>query len=403
MPPLKRRSVLSDLTVVVPHPGGMTVLSRRPVLRWLLPAFLALVLAAAGSAIGVITAAARSGLPHRSAAQLLVDVQGARLDGLSGTIVQNADLGLPQLPDTGGSGSSDPTSLVSGSHTLRLWYAGPNRFRVALLGSLGEYDLVRNGTDLWTWSSKDKSAGHHVVPLERRAPHSLASASPVTPQKAAEAALRAITPTTRVSTDGTAVVAGRSAYELLLQPRGSGSLVGSVRIAIDGKTHVPTRVQVFAKHAGKPAFEVGFTSFDPSRPAASVFRFNPPAGTKVTDGSYRPLTAQSARQMHAQRAGQRPAQPAGQPRAVGTGWATVLVAKTPQGGLGATAGSGGASNSAVPGQLAQVMRALPRVSGRWGSGRLLQGTLFSAVLTDDGRIAVGAVSPQRLYAALSHG
>ena len=60
------------------------------------------------------------------------------------------------------------TSLVSGSHTLRLWYAGPNRVRLALLGSLGESDLVRNGTDLWTWSSRDKSATHHKVPLTKQ-------------------------------------------------------------------------------------------------------------------------------------------------------------------------------------------------------------------------------------------
>ena len=50
----------------------------------------------------MLTAAARGGLPERSPAQLLVDVQKARLDGLSGTIVQNADLGLPSLPGVGG-------------------------------------------------------------------------------------------------------------------------------------------------------------------------------------------------------------------------------------------------------------------------------------------------------------
>ena len=363
----------------------MTVLPRRPLLRWLVPAILALVLAAAGSAVGVITAAARSGLPHRSAAQLLVDVQKARLDGLSGTIVQNADLGLPALPGTGGSGSSSMSSLVSGSHTLRLWYAGPNRFRLALLGSLGESDVVRNGRDLWTWSSKDKSAGHHVVPRSKDAPESLASTTPMTPQRAADAALHAIGSTTRVSTAGTAVVAGRSAYELLISPRDRGSLVDTVRIAIDSRTHVPTRVQVFARHHSQPAFEVGFTSFSPTRPAASVFRFNPPPGTHVSKASSDPLAGH-----HRPAAGADGSGPA-RPRVVGSGWTTVMVTRVPQGAL---QGSG---------SMGEVLGALPKVSGSWGSGRVLQGTLFSAVLTDDGRVAVGAVSPQRLYAALSHG
>jgi hypothetical protein len=48
-----------------------------------------------------------------------------------------------------------------------------------------------------------------------------------------------------------------------------------------------------------------------------------------------------------------------------------------------------------------MLQALPPVSGSWGSGHLLQGTLFSAVLTNDGRVAVGAVPPRMLYDALA--
>jgi hypothetical protein len=41
------------------------------------------------------------------------------------------------------------------------------------------------------------------------------------------------------------------------------------------------------------------------------------------------------------------------------------------------------------------------VSGTWGSGRLLSGTAFTAVLTDDGRLAVGAVPQELLFEALA--
>jgi outer membrane lipoprotein-sorting protein len=360
----------------------MSLFEHRPTLRWTAPVVAAVLLATGGSLVGVITASARDGLPHRSASQLLVDVQSARLDGLSGTVVQNSNLGLPSLPGVGGSGSSDMTSLVAGSHTLRLWYAGPNRVRLALLGSLGESDLVRSGPDLWSWSSADKSATHRTVePSKTDAPGTLASGSPVTPQQAADTALKAISPSTRVSTDGTAVVAGRSAYELVLQPRDTSTLVDSVRIAIDGKTHVPTRVQVFAKNVSKPAFEVGFTSFDPTTPAASVFRFNPPPGTKVTESGSPQGTSSGKGPASASPAGSRP-------RVVGAGWTSVVVARVPG---GATSGSG---------PMSQVLRALPTVSGSWGSGHLLKGTLFSALLTDDGRIVIGAVAPDALYSAL---
>ena len=70
-----------------------------------------------------------------------------------------------------------------------------------------------------------------------------------------------IDPTTKVTVDGTASVAGRSAYELVLAPRDTRSLVGDVRIAVDSKTSVPLRVQVHAAGAtGRPAFETTFTS-----------------------------------------------------------------------------------------------------------------------------------------------
>jgi outer membrane lipoprotein-sorting protein len=273
--------------------------------------------------------------------------------------------------------------LVSGSHTLRVWYAGPDRVRLALLGSLGESDVVRTGTDLWTWSSADKSATHRTVPLATRgsdAGHTGTGTS-MTPQQLADQALGAITPTTKVSTDGTAQVAGRSAYELVLQPRTSATLVDSVHIAIDGATHIPLRVQVFARGATKPALEVGFTSFDPTAPPASVFAFNPPPGTKVTQGSGTSATPGAT--------GKSPEAKTAEPTISGTGWSSVVVTKLP----GGTLGKGN--------PLAGMVDRLPVVHGAWGSGHVLRGTLFSAVLTDDGRLAVGAVAPEALYAALA--
>jgi outer membrane lipoprotein-sorting protein len=372
------------------HPWPMNPFTRQPAARWLVPAVAAVVLAAGASVGGVLTAAARGGLPERSPAQLLVDVQKARLDGLSGTIVQNADLGLPSLPGVGGAGSSDMTSLVSGSHTLRLWYDGPNKVRLALLGSLGESDLVRNGTDLWTWSSKDKSATHRDVALTKEGtPEKLADSAPLTPQEAAEAALAAVSSTTTVSADGTATVADRPAYELVVQPKDAGSLVESVHIAIDGETHVPTRVQIFAKNSQHPSFEVGFTSFDPSTPASSAFGFNPPPGTKVTEGSGSSAHDQlaSPRQGFEEQPGK--ASPKPKPQIVGTDWTSVVIVHLP----------GDASSGSA--QLTKMLKVLPTVSGAWGSGHLLRGTLFSALLTDDGRLVIGAVPPEALYSALA--
>jgi outer membrane lipoprotein-sorting protein len=356
--------------------------------RWVVPAVAVVAFVGAGPLVAAVTADAHGSLPPRTAAQLLVDVQHAKLTALSGTVVETTDLGLPALPSIGGEGgdAASFSSLVSGSHTLRVWYDGPNRIRLALLGQLGESDLVRNGTDLWSWSSKSNTATHWTVPAGEHGPTmgpTGTAGQGTTPQAAAEAALKAINPSTLVATDPTATVAGRPAYVLSLVPRDARSLVGSVRIAIDGKTHIPTRVQVFARGASTPAFQVGYTSFTTSRPSASVFGFSPPPGATVKQGSHPSATREPRMKAHDHGSA---------PQVVGQGWTSVLVSHVPS---DATQGTGG------PGSLGALLGHLPTVTGSWGSGHLLRSSLFSAVLTDDGRIAVGAVPPQLLYDALA--
>jgi hypothetical protein len=77
---------------------------------------------------------------------------------------------------------------------------------------------------------------------------------------------------------------------------------------------------------------------------------------------------------------------------VGSGWTSVLVARVP-------AETSDNPEQGAPGALAGMLKALPKVSGTWGSGSLLTSRLFSALLTDDGRILLGAVGPERLYQA----
>ena len=351
-------------------------------LRWGAPVAAAAVLVGVGPAFTAITADAHGTLPPRTAAQLLVDVRQAQVKALSGTVVETSDLGLPTLPSLGGRGGGGASfsSLVSGSHTMRVWYGGPDQVRLALLGQLGESDLVRNGSDVWAWSSADNTATHWSVPADDAqtspTPGSPASAT-TTPQQAAAAALKAIDPSTRVTTIPTATVAGRPAYELALVPRDPRSLVGSVRIAVDGTTHVPTRVQVFARGATAPAFQIGFTSFSTTAPPASTFAFTPPPGATVKQAH---APQRSVPRHHAI-----PASAA--PTVVGKGWTSVVVARV------------GSSANGLP----SALRSLPAVSGSWGTGRLLSGALFTAVLTDDGRLAVGAVRPAQVYAALAAG
>jgi outer membrane lipoprotein-sorting protein len=314
---------------------------------------------------------------------------------------------LPSLPGlTGGGGDANLTNLIAGSNTARVWYAGEDKVRLALIGTLGETDVIRNGTDAWIWQSSSNTATHTTLPagVADKKPSSLATDMATTPQAAAAAALAAIDPTTSVTTTGSAKVAGRDAYELVLAPKDTASLIGQVRLAIDAKQHIPLRVDVYAKGANNPAVRVAFQQISFTVPDAQQFTFNPPPGAKVNTEK-----PGNAAKEHADATPGKPglvkpapgkpglvkpgAVPAksGDPTVIGKGWTSVLVAKLP---TEADATKGKDSQ-----QFAGIVNSLPKVSGSWGSGHLLKSALFSALITDDGRVLAGAVAPETLYAA----
>jgi outer membrane lipoprotein-sorting protein len=368
----------------------MSILTSRPALRWLAPAGVALAIVTGGVAIGAVTSAADPSLPTRSAAQLLVDLQTAQLDGLSGTVVLRSNLGLPPLPGLAGPGSADLSSLISGTHTLRVWYSGPDKTRVAILGTLGETDIIRNGPDVWTWSSRENKASHATLPAGVTGPPTTFAVPGMTPDQVAKAALAAIEPSTRVSVDGSANVAGRDAYELVLEPRDRASLVGSVRLAIDATEHLPLRVVVHARGVADPVFELAFTGISFNRPDPDQFVFNPPPGAKVVEERSLPEATAGA---PGDRGTAKEADPS-QRAVVGSGWTTVFVMRVPT-AIDAEIGT----NPKAEDQFKAMIEALPRVSGPWGGGHVLSSRLFSVLITDDGRMLVGAVTPERLAEA----
>lgn len=379
----------------------------RPWLRWLVPVAAVLVIAAGSLVAG--NAAADEKLPPRSAEQLLVDLQQADVQGFSGTVEQSADLGIPAVPGVSEHGS-EFSSLLSGTHTLRVAYAAPDSSKVALLGDLSESSVIKHGDDVWTWSSKDNESTHTTIDssdtAHRKAgPKELSADAPKTPQEAAQRLLTAAGDSTDVSVATDTTVAGRAAYELVLRPKDSRSLISSVRIAIDGTEHVALRVQVFAGDRPNPVASIGFTDVDFATPPPSTFEFTPPQGAKVTEVTPDDKAGKDASGTDkASKAEREAAKKAAEPTVVGEGWTSVVVAKLPEGDPAATgddqSGSTDHGRSADGVDLQAYLAQLPKVSGSWGSGRLLAGTAFSVVITDDGRIAAGAVAPDLLYAAL---
>ncbi|WP_101789052.1 LolA family protein [Nonomuraea indica] len=381
--------------------------------RWGVPVAAAAVIAAAVGAGPVIAAVGGPpALPERSAQQLLADALAAAEKSpppMSGTVQQTASLGLPALP---AAGAGSPVALLSGSHEVKVWYGANGKFRIAMPTQLNETNLIVNEGQAWYWDSAANTATKlHWQGGARRSPAPSAPAAThadLTPQAAAEKVLEQAGEHTAIRVINTAEVAGRPVYQLVLAPKDDGSLVQEVRLALDGETYVPLQVQVYAKGAAEPAFQVGFTQVTFTPPAEENFTFTPPAGAKVEERSLGAdgEAGKETRPGDADRA-------ARGLKVVGDGWTRVAVVKasaadltggTPSDGerqgerQGEWRGHGGdeADGRAV---VADLLKKATPVSGPWGSGRLISTKLVTALLTDDGRLLVGAVTPEEITEA----
>jgi len=357
--------------------------------RWAVPAGALAITGAAMAAALIPVAQAAPALPARTPAQLLADVAArSQVPAFSGTVTESTSLGLPQLPGAQQNPTSI-TSLLTGSHTIQVWYAGPREFRVAFPGKMSETDLYRNGDTAWLWQSVPDTVTKFTLPDKAPTTSMPDTKLPLTPQQAADDALAAVGPTTTVGVDSNVSVAGRPAYELTLAPKDARSLIGQVRIAIDASNSVPLRVEVVARHASSPAITIGFTSVTFAAPATSDITFTPPPGAKITTDTP---------------SGDHSGHNNGDVTPIGSGWLTVL--KAPATALTSPAGAG-AANAPVsvnggPGAeqaaIAAFLGSATEVHGAFGTGQLIKTTLVN-VLIVNGTMYLGAVEPSVLYAA----
>ncbi|MGW6585270.1 LolA family protein [Streptomyces globisporus] len=396
-----------------------TVVGRRKAARYIVPVAVAGVAAAT---IGLVPALASSGdpdLPKISAQELIERIAASDEEQLSGTFKISTDLGLPldglagSLVPGGEGGDKDGGAaapqdklmeLTSGTHTLRVAADGPERQKLSVLGDASEYSVIHNQGEVWAYDSESDEVYHAEAPEGRDGGHAekapkAPEGAPATPKDFAEQALAAAGDTTSVTVDGTAQVAGRDAYQLLIKPKQSGSTIGSVRIAVDAENGVPLKFTLSASSGGKAVVDAGFTKVDFSKPAASTFAFTPPKGAKVTEADE--LETGEDERGAAQKA--LPGQLAeldglageGGFNVIGEGWTSIAEIKSPGGKGLPEAGSGD-----MPAEAQGFLDALgDKVTGKFGSGTVFKTRLVNALLTDDGSVYVGAVTKDALVRA----
>ncbi|MFF5987745.1 LolA family protein [Prauserella flavalba] len=340
----------------------------------------AVTVAVAGTAIGaaglaVMAMPAGAGeapeLPPVSAQELVSSVLRADVPALAGTVRIENDLGLPSMPGL----------PVLDADSARVYHDGDEGSRIALEQGSSELTVVQSGDTVWSYDSAENSATKLTVPAEAREHRAHAEEEFSDPASAAGRMLDYVRQSSTVSVDGTASVADRPAYELVLTPKPTErTLLREVRIAVDSETRVPLRMSVLTNGTTEPALEIGFTDIDFAQQPANLFQFTPPQGATVTEE--RP-------QAHDERL---PEGAIGE--FSGEGWDTVYVGTVPA-ELTAAPGSEGRD---VQGMLDQFGT---RVSGDFGSGYAIETKVGTAIVTDDGRFAVGAVPQQVLTDALA--
>ncbi|MFE3884628.1 outer membrane lipoprotein carrier protein LolA [Streptomyces lydicus] len=406
---------------------------RRKTVRYGVPVAVAGV---AVATIGLVPAFAGSpDLPKISAQDLIAKVAKSDVQQLSGTVRVSTDLGLPSLPGAGGAAggfgggqagaggkggagaSAAPQNklmeLASGAHTLRVAADGPEKQRVSIVDKAAEYSLVHNGNQIWAYDSGSNTAMHSTAPdsgrhgKQHRSPEGLPSdLKSATPQDLAKQALQAAGDTTSVTVDGTATVAGRDAYQLLIKPKQAASTVGSIRVAVDAANGVPLKFTLTPKSGGAAAIDVGYTNVDFAKPAASTFSFTPPKGAKVVDGDKEAAkdrrehgknlpSHQDAKDFQKARGGLKAK---GGLKVIGKGWTSIATIKGAGPGLPSGKAQGGG------GDATKFLDSIgEKVHGSFGSGRVFSTRLVNALVTDHGTAYVGAVDKQALIDAANAG
>lgn len=350
---------------------------RRRWLRWL-PAVVIPVVIVASVLVARVGADADTGVPSSSPSAVLAKLAGSSARTFSGTLSESSDLGLPQLPQelsgatSGATGIASALSFLTSDHTIRVYTDGPTRLRLQVLDSLAERDLVVHGDTVWLYDSHNDTATKWTAPSAdalKKTPGSAAAS--LTPRQWADHLLATVGPSTRVSLGSGVKVAGRSAYQLVFTPRSTTTLVRSVTLAVDVSTGIPLAVTVTARGQATPAFRTAFTSFSTAAIPASRFDFTPPAGATVSTHAVQPSKGHATAQPKATA-----------PTITGSGWNAIATLRPGK----ATAGILGSS-------------LLRRLTTATADGRELDCSLFSVLITHDGRVLLGAVTPAALRAA----
>jgi outer membrane lipoprotein-sorting protein len=186
------------------------------------------------------------------------DVRGGSplLSGASGRLWASSDghlrLELQADASSEGGGASD-TQILSDGHQVTVYDSGTNTVYKA--------ELPAQNTDGTGGAQQDQ-------------PPSVADIQNQLNQLMDHAIVSGAQPTD---------VAGQPAYNVRIEPKQNGGLVGGAELAWDAVHGTPLRAAVYSKGDSSPVIELSVTDISFGPVDSSVFDVGPPSGAKVTD------------------------------------------------------------------------------------------------------------------------
>ncbi|WP_369375265.1 outer membrane lipoprotein carrier protein LolA [Promicromonospora sp. Populi] len=380
----------------------------RPSTKALIAAGTGIAAGIAGLALTALPAGADDDpvLPAIDAEQLVASALEARPPAFAGVAEVQNELGLPSVP-----GTPIDAELLD-FDAVRVFHDGEESARVQVERQSSELTFVKTPDEAWAYDSQENTVQHVTwdeADLAAAREHAGGSAAGemtnglADPSQAATEIIERLRPTSDIVVDGTARVAGRAAYELVLTPKpAEKTLLREVTVAIDEETRVPLRFDVFANGSSDPVLSLGFVEFEVGAQDADLFEFTPPEGAEVETTEAGDLAGAAGERAGAESGaeGTEPGTEQGL-TTVGDGWDTVVIGAAPADAPGAPAGAlpeGSAeSGQDLDGLLGQIGEP---VSGEFGSGTHVPFAVGGVIIADDGRIAAGAVPQQVLVDAL---
>ena len=401
--------------------------------RWL-PALLVPAVVA-GTLLSAPLQANAVDLPDLTPQQVML-LMDKDVKGFSGTVVKTSDLGLPalemssmmskdmvkEMQDKMPKGFEDfvpqlieknaisqAVELLAGTHRVRI-YASEVGFRAQILDPMSQRDFILNKNEFWSYDDKSATAQtgkiEQLYSLATKSQQAEAKAATATkiqelatklqldisnPEAVADYLMKQVGESTTVSVGKDHMVAGRTAYQLIAEPKAQNSLVRSVVISIDSETGLALDLKIYSVEQENPVFEIGFESISFATPDASLFSFSPPSGTKVEtlvapkefedalaelknlDSSmFSELTEEQLKVQLEEKLNQ-----PGAPKMIGSGWESVVYLST--------------LPAEVPMELLENQLFADMLKNVEG-GRVFSTPIMNILITDSGEVFAGSVT-----------